>query len=116
MADDIYRYVHGTWLDKTEIPAEFSSYSVYTEVFEEVEKQLREIIEQAADNAATAEPGTEQQQVGELYATYMDEATIEKLGLSVMQEYFDSVSAISSTDELIDHMVKDMNRGIGSSP
>ena len=115
-ADDIYRYVHGTWLDNTEIPAEFSSYSVYTEVFEEVEKQLRDIIEQAADNAATAEPGTELQQVGELYATYMDEETIEKLGLGVMQEYFDSVSAISSTDELIDHMVKDMNRGIGSSP
>ncbi len=115
-ADDIYRYVHGTWLDNTEIPAEFSSYSVYTEVFEEVEKQLRQIIEEAAANAANAEPGTEQQQVGELYATFMDEETIEQRGLSVMQEYFDSVAAISNTDELVDHMVSDMNRGMGSAP
>ena len=46
--DDFYMYVNGTWLEKTEIPADRSNYSMFMKVNDENETAMRKIVESAA--------------------------------------------------------------------
>ena len=46
--DDFYRYVNGTWLAKTEIPADKNNYGAFTILQDQAEKNLHAIAEEAA--------------------------------------------------------------------
>ena len=53
--DDLFRAVNGTWLAKTEIPADRADYGAFTALAEQAEKDVRAIIESCAsagENAA----------------------------------------------------------------
>ena len=78
--DDLFRAVNGTWLANTEIPADRSDYGVFGILAEKAENDLREIIEGCAA-AKDNPPGSERQKVGDLYASFMDEARAEELGI-----------------------------------
>jgi len=77
--DDLFRAVNGVWLAKTRIPADRSDYGAFVLLAEKAEKDLRAIIEECAV-AKNNVPGSERQKVGDLYASYMDEARAEQLG------------------------------------
>jgi predicted metalloendopeptidase len=96
--DDFYQFANGGWLDTTEIPEIYSGYTVYHEVRERVDDALRMIIDDAADG--DAKPGTEAQQVGDLYSTWMDTETINALGIEPVQGVLDDVAAIDSLGAL----------------
>ena len=72
--DDLYRFVNGTWLKNTEIPADKSNYGAFMLLSDEAEKNLRVIVEEAA--AAKAASGSAQQLIGDFYSSFMDEAKI----------------------------------------
>jgi putative endopeptidase len=96
--DDFFRYVNGTWLKDTPIPADKSSYGI-TQVQEDRNLEwLKAIVEKsAAQKAAT---GTEAQQIGDLYASYMDEAKLNALGVTPVQPLLAKVDAIKARGEL----------------
>jgi predicted metalloendopeptidase len=96
--DDFYQFANGGWLDSTEIPDIYSGYTVYHEVNERVEEALRQIIEEAA--AADAPEGSEAQQVGDLYSTWMDVETINALGIEPVQDLLDEIDSIDSIGAL----------------
>src|SRR3546814_18681398 len=75
--DDVYRHVDGTWLKKTEIPADKSNYGAFTKRADDAEQQLREIIEAAADKK-DKENGSDDQKVGDLYASFMDQKKADR--------------------------------------
>src|SRR3989442_2277946 len=56
--DDFFRFVNGTWADRTEIPADKSRYGSFTILGDESEEALKEIVEQAAMQK-TAPQGSE---------------------------------------------------------
>ena len=97
--DDFYQFVNGSWLDTTEIPAIYSGYTVYHEVHERNESALRQIVERAA--AQPGEPGTESQQVGAIYSSWMDVDTINALGLDPIRPELEKIAAIQSRDDLV---------------
>jgi putative endopeptidase len=97
--DDFYQFANGGWLNNTEIPEIYSGYTIYHEVYEDAEKTLQEIIEQAAKNVNA--PGSEGQKVGDLFSSWMDEATISAKGLSPLQGDLDAISAISDRTQLM---------------
>jgi len=100
--DDFYRYINGNWLDNTEIPADRSNYGSFTALFEQSQKQMRTIIEEAA--AAKDSPkGSNNQKIGDLFNSYMDEETIEALGMKPLQTEFDKIDAIKDKDQLASH-------------
>jgi putative endopeptidase len=74
--DDLFRHVNGKWIARTEIPADKARYGSFYILAEQAERAVREIIEQSQ----TAEPGTEARKIGDLYASFMDEARIEERG------------------------------------
>ena len=108
--DDFYQFANGGWLDATEIPEIYSGYTVYHEVRERVDDALRMIIDDAAGGDAKA--GTEAQQVGDLYSTWMDTETINALGIEPVRDVLDGVAAIDSAESLTQSMAKLARLGV----
>ena len=110
--DDFYQFANGGWLDSTEIPTIYSGYTVYHQVNEEAEVALRTIIEAAAQNGA--ESGVESQQVGDIYNSWMDEATINAAGITPVRHELELVAAIENTTSLVTTMAELERRGIST--
>ncbi|UCF64534.1 MAG: M13 family metallopeptidase, partial [bacterium] len=109
--DDLYQYVNGKWLERTEIPSDRSNYGAFTELTEEAEKNIRLIIEDAAESARK-EVGSETQQVGDFYLSYMDTLLIEKLGLTPLEADLTRIGQISSKNELVELMADFVQFGV----
>jgi endothelin-converting enzyme/putative endopeptidase len=110
--DDFYQFANGGWLDSTEIPSIYSGYTVYHEVNERVETALREIIESAAGEPGTE--GSESQQVGDIYASWMDVEAINAAGIDPARADLAIVDAIDSTEAMSAAFAKLLRRGVGN--
>ena len=97
--DDFYMHVNGTWMKNTEIPADKSGWGSFYVLRENSLDQLRTIIEAASQNTAKT-PGSEEQKIGDLYDSFMDEARIEQLGLTPLQGEFDRVAALKDKKDI----------------
>lgn len=73
--DDYFAYANGTWLKNTEIPADRSTWGNGAMTAERTAKRTSEMIAEAAKGTAPA--GSDARKVGDYYASFMDEATIE---------------------------------------
>lgn len=111
--DDFYQFVNGGWLDTTEIPEMYSGYTVYHQVNEKVELALQEIINAAADSPGDA--GSESQQVGDIFGSYMDVDTINGLGIDPVRLDLELVATIDSLESLTQVMAT-LLRGGGDLP
>jgi putative endopeptidase len=65
--DDFFNYVNGKWLEKTEIPADKSSYGGFAILRDEAQADVMAIINASAEGDFTQ--GTDEQKVGGLYRT-----------------------------------------------
>jgi len=92
--DDFGRYVNGTYLKNLVIPEDQSRYGMFTKLRDLSQERTRGILEAAAARK-DAKPGTEAQKVGDFYASFMDEAAIEALGLAPLQPYLAHIAAIT---------------------
>jgi putative endopeptidase len=99
--DDLYRFVNGAWLAKTEIPADKSNYGTFAKLQDDVERNLKAIAEEAT--ASGAAQGTDQQMVGDFYASFMDEAQAERTGARPLEPEFARISAIGDRAALLDY-------------
>src|SRR2546423_757090 len=63
--DDFFRFVNGSWLEHTQIPADASSWGAFNELTEKSPAAIHQIVEGAAK--AKAPPGSEERKVGGLY-------------------------------------------------
>jgi len=111
--DDFYQFANGSWLDNTEIPEIYSGYTVYHQVYEDAEEALRTIIENAAENRA--EDGTESQQVGDIYTSWMDEESINAVGIDPIRHELATVAAINDMASLVQTMAT-LNRSKVMAP
>jgi len=96
--DNFQMYINGTWIKNTEIPADKSSYGVAYMVHEKSQEDVKKIIEEAA--AAGKEMGTDEQKVGDLYASYMDMTKRDELGSVPLADEFKKIDAIKNPDDL----------------
>jgi putative endopeptidase len=96
--DNFYRYANGTWVDKTEIPPDRSSYGMFTRLAEEASRRTRELIEETARTEAPA--GSEVRKLGDLFSSFMDEAAIEARGLAPLAPELQRITAIANRREL----------------
>src|SRR5688572_13633043 len=78
--DDLFRFVNGGWLARTEIPADKAAYGGFYEAFDRSQDQLKVLVEAAAASQHAA--GSDNQKIGDFYTAFMDEARAEQLGLS----------------------------------
>jgi putative endopeptidase len=95
--DDLFLHVNGKWIERTEIPSDKARYGSFYLLAEEAEKAVRDIIIESQ----SSEPGTEGRKVGDLYASFLDEARINALGAEPIQPLLKEVAAVTSIDELL---------------
>ena len=97
--DDFNRYVNGGWIDKTEIPADKSTWGSFTILRDGSDKHQREIIEELSKRKGLR-AGSEEQKIGDLYASLMDEAKINSLGTQPLKPYLDRIDKIADVKDL----------------
>ena len=95
--DDLFRHVNGKWIDRTEIPSDKARYGSFYLLAEEAEKAVREIIRESR----SADPGTEARKVGDLYASFMDEARAQALGAKPIAAAIAEAEKVDSIDSLL---------------
>jgi predicted metalloendopeptidase len=100
--DDFYQFVNGGWLDQTAIPEIYSGYTIYHQVNEEAEQALRRIVEQAAANPGA--PGSESQQVGDIYNSWMDQAAVDAAGIAPVRSELERIASIRDRRGLVEVM------------
>ncbi|QIS01667.1 M13 family peptidase [Nocardia brasiliensis] len=94
--DDLYRHVNGKWLREYQLPPDKPAFGSTSEAAERTEQQLREII----DGIKDPKPGSEEQQIRDLYDARVDWDEIERLGMSPLAELFDKVDKAATKPEL----------------
>jgi putative endopeptidase len=97
--NDFFRYVNEGWLDTTERPAGFSSFGSFHELYLRSEERIEGIILESA--ASNAEAGSLAQQVGGLYASFMNVDRLNELGLTPAQPGLDAIAAVNTHDDVI---------------
>ncbi|HET6779159.1 MAG TPA: M13 family metallopeptidase [Gemmatimonadales bacterium] len=90
--NDFFAFANGTWLEKTEIPADRSSYGAGSMLGDQTDRRVADLIQQAAKSSGPA--GSEQRKIGDFYASFMDTVAIEAAGLKPLKATLDSIAAI----------------------
>ena len=94
---DFYDHVNGKWLKDTEIPADKSRWGAFNELHELSTNQLHAIVEQLSAQKWAA--GSVEQKIASLYASFMDEKTIEAQGIQPLQQELAQVDAIQNKQD-----------------
>jgi putative endopeptidase len=98
--DDFFAYVNGSWAKRTDIAPDRTFVGIDSILNDQTDKNVREIIEDAAKNPAQS--GQIGQQIGDFYASWMDQSGIEARGLAPAKPYLDRIDAVRSRDQLFD--------------
>ncbi len=77
---DFYQFANGTWLVKTAIPPAYSSWGSFHVLAEKNRTAMHEILEAAAKKTNAAK-GSNEQKIGDYYASCLDEAKREAEGM-----------------------------------
>jgi putative endopeptidase len=97
--DDLFAHVNGRWLATTQIPQDRGRYGTFDVLRETAEEHVRGIIEEVA--AGAPEAGTVAAKVGDLYASFMDEAAVEALGVAPLADDLARVAAVADAGEVV---------------
>jgi len=96
---DFYQYANGTWLKNTEIPAAYSSWGAFNVLAENNRKTLHDILEEAAKNTK-APKGSNEQKIGDFYASCLDEAKREAEGMKPLVPELARIDKIQNIDDV----------------
>ena len=92
--DDFQKYASGTWLTKTDIPADKPEVGSFYEVYDMTQDQLKALV--------TSAPATSK--YGAMYQSFMDEGRVEALGLTPLKPDLEAVAAIKTKADMARHM------------
>src|SRR5579875_873576 len=106
---DFYQYACGGWMKAHPIPADESRWGRFNELNQRNQTILRGILEDAAKNQNRSETD---QKIGAFYQSCMDEAKIEQLGTSPLQEEMDRIAKVDTPAALLDEIARLQERQI----
>jgi putative endopeptidase len=98
--DDLFGHVNGRWLADYDIPADRATDGAFRHLYDRAEEQVRDLIIEASEKASAADTvDADAQRIGDLYASFLDEQTVERRGaqplldeLRIIDEAADSAS------------------------
>ena len=99
--DDFFTHLHGKWLATAEIPADKSSWGSFAKLRDDTTPQLRGIIE-ATQQDKDKKAGSEAQKIGDLYASYMDEAKLDALGTKPLAGELNRIRSLRDKKGVLD--------------
>lgn len=110
-AEDFFRFANGNWLKTTEIPPDKARYSAFDILADRAREDIRNIVAETLESEG-AEPGTEVQQIGDFYRSFMNTEAIEARGLEALEPLLAEIDAIETYQELGAFFGRAARRGI----
>ncbi len=110
--DDFSKFVNGNWEKATEIPADKATYGAGHILDDQSRKDVKAIIEEAAkSNNAN---GSDEQKIGDYYASYTDRKTRDSKGVSPLQPEFAKIDAIKNYNDLASYFGRANRLGLNT--
>jgi putative endopeptidase len=102
--DNFFTYANGGWMKTTSIPDDQSGWGSFYTLYEDNQKNLKGIIQDAAKSNGAA--GSLEQKVGDFYTSGMDTVAIEKKGMEPLKPLLARIDAVKDYKELIGLLAK----------
>jgi putative endopeptidase len=99
---DFYQYACGNWIKNSEIPPDQSRWGAFTELRERNLEIDHGILEKAAAGGPSRD--AIDQRIGDLYASCMDEKTVDAKGIAPLKPELDRIAAVKDKSALIDEI------------
>jgi putative endopeptidase len=109
--EDFYRYACGSWLKNNPMPPDQASWDVYGKLAFDNERFLRGLLEEAAKPSPGRTPS--EQKIGDYYYACMDEAAVEKAGVSPIQERLDQIGKLTTRRGIVEFAAAQHRSGTG---
>lgn len=109
--DNFFLYANGKWMKNTQIPKTETGWGSFYTLYNDNLKNLRSILENAAKGSGGK--GSNEQKVGDFYASGMDSLTIEKLGVEPVKPLLTKIDAIKNDKDLISFVSEGFKNGQG---
>lgn len=110
--DDFYQFAVGGWLKANPIPPEYAEWGSFIILDEKNLQALHGILEAAAMNSSAA-PGSNEQKIGDFYASCMDSKAIDAQGLQPIAAELASIDSIHDTAGLLTAGARLQTEGVG---
>jgi len=105
--DDVYQHLNGQWLRDYQLPADKGAVGSFTAIQDRTEEQLRSIVDGLDQTAGNDD--ADAKKLADLYASYMNEAQLETLGVKPLLAEFaaiDAVKSASAIPALMAHLIQ----------
>ncbi|MDT7793055.1 MAG: putative endopeptidase [Mycobacterium sp.] len=109
--DDLFGHVNGRWLVEYKIPADRATDGAFRSLYDRAEEQVRDLITGAA--AAGAAKNTDEQRIGDLYASFIDEATVSERGVQPLLDELAAIDDAETPDALAEVVGRLQRAGVG---
>ncbi len=96
--DDFYQHLNGGWLATVQIPADKGRFGSFDKLNDDTQEQLRGLVENLSRNRMARTP--DQQKIVDLYASFMDEAAIERVGTEPLKRAFTRIDGFTDKTQL----------------
>ncbi|MGX1641443.1 M13 family metallopeptidase [Sphingobacterium sp. NPDC055431] len=110
--DDFYNYVNGNWMKTVEIPSDKARWGSFDQLRENTDEAALKILKESLNTKF--EKGTDGQKIADLYKSYVDFDTRNKLGIAPIQQQLKDIDQVKNLKGLYDYFVK--YGGIGGNP
>lgn len=111
--EDFFRYVNGTWLDKTEIPSDRNSWGSFNELRQKTDDNSLAILKEASKDPKY-KSNTDQGKAIALFNTILDTVGRNKLGVKPLEPLLKKIDAIKNVADLQNFLIEmEPQGGIG---
>jgi putative endopeptidase len=97
--NDFFRFVNGTWVQNTAIPADKTTWGSFNELRQNTDRDALAILKEAAANK-NLDPNSDQAKAVNVYLTFMDTISRNKLGIKPIKPVLDKINKIKNTKDL----------------
>ena len=109
--EDFFEYANGSWLRSTQIPPAEASWGTFNILRDRNDGTLKEVLESAVRTKSAK--GSDTQMIGDMYATCIDEASIEKAGIKPISKYLKAIDKVKTAADLQREIAELHNFGFG---
>ena len=109
--DDLFGHVNGRWLAEYEMPGDRATDGAFRSLYDRAEEHVRDLIIEAAESGAAN--GTDEQRIGDLYASFMDERAVAERGVQPLLDELAAIDAVDTPEALASVLGALQRTGVG---
>jgi len=110
--DDFFQFANGGWLKRNPIPPEYSEWGSFVTLADKNQQALHTILEAAAADTS-APTGSNEQKIGDFYASCMDTTTIAAQGRQPLEPSLAAIEAVHDITGLTEEGARLQAEGAG---